>query len=233
MAKQSGQVQGSQTNAEAEPDRDDIDEEMMSDVDLENDRTEPSHAQLERARTEAEKALKELERQGAGDSTLSRYFREMANHRVLTPAEEIEAAQLVERLEIEYWLALFSYPSAFETVATVIEKHVEQVPPDVALMRKLAKGAKAKKLGKNQQQKWDEVSKALGTKMRELDSDRIFVQQSDKAVHRLAGAYADERDLVGDEVRITSAFKTYLEGIERARRAQQRSKNRLDRKSVV
>ncbi len=227
MASKGAQVQGSQNNAETEPNLDDADDEMLAEGDLENDRVEPSLAQLERARTEAEKALRELERQGAGDSTLSRYFREMANHRVLTPQEEIEAAQLVERLEIGYWLALFDYPSAFETVGAVIEKHVETVPPEVAAMRKLARAAKAKKLPKPQQVKWDELSRELGKKMRELDSDRIFVQQSDKAVHRLAGEHAEERDLVGDEVRITGAFKQYLEGIEKARRAQQRAKNRF------
>ncbi|MBW2213609.1 MAG: hypothetical protein JRF48_04090, partial [Deltaproteobacteria bacterium] len=34
---------------------------------------EPSKEQLEKARVESEKALKEFERQGAGDSTLTRY----------------------------------------------------------------------------------------------------------------------------------------------------------------
>ncbi|NNE18790.1 MAG: hypothetical protein HKN10_09955, partial [Myxococcales bacterium] len=48
---------------------------------------EPSKEQLEKARVESEKALKEFERQGAGDSTLTRYFREMIGHRVLTPQE--------------------------------------------------------------------------------------------------------------------------------------------------
>src|SRR5688572_24361459 len=75
---------------------------------------EPDLKQLAEAEVEAEKALKEMERQGGGDSTLSKYFREMAGHRVLTPQEEIEAAQEVERLEIAYWEALFSYAPAFE-----------------------------------------------------------------------------------------------------------------------
>jgi hypothetical protein len=57
---------------------------------------EPDFKQLAEAEAEAEKALKEMERQGGGDSTLSKYFREMANHRVLTPQEEIAAAQEVE-----------------------------------------------------------------------------------------------------------------------------------------
>ncbi|MCZ7678547.1 MAG: hypothetical protein M5U28_07140 [Sandaracinaceae bacterium] len=49
---------------------------------------EPDIKQLAEAEAEAEKALKEMERQGGGDSTLSKYFREMAGHRVLTPQEE-------------------------------------------------------------------------------------------------------------------------------------------------
>ncbi len=188
---------------------------------------EPSPEQLERARTEAEKALKELERQGAGDSTLSRYFREMAGHRVLTPQEEIDAARKVERLEIAYWEALFSYLPCFETVAAIIENHLEAPIAELVALRKMARGAKRTKLGVRQQEKWEELSLALATKLRELDSDRIFVQQSDKAVHRLAGEYAEERDIVGDEVRITPAFKKYLDDVARARRSQQNAKNRF------
>jgi RNA polymerase primary sigma factor len=195
-----------------------------------NDPPEPSKEQLEKARTEAEKALKELERQGAGDSTLSRYFREMANHRVLTPQEEIEAAKEVERLEIAYWETLFTYAPCFETVAQVVEFHLSQMevmPDELVALRKSAKASKNRKLGKRQQEKWDELATALATKLRELDSDRIFVQESDKAVHRLAGAYAAERDMVGDEVRITAQFKGYLSDVARARRAQQNAKNRF------
>ncbi|MGB0679498.1 MAG: hypothetical protein ACPGUV_07555, partial [Polyangiales bacterium] len=39
---------------------------------------EPTQEQIAEAGAEAEKALKELERQGGNDSTLSRYFRQMA-----------------------------------------------------------------------------------------------------------------------------------------------------------
>lgn len=176
---------------------------------------------------DAEKALKELERQGAGDSTLSRYFREMASHRVLTPQEEIDAARKVEELEIGYWKALFSYPSCFETVASVVEERVEEVPAGIANMRKLAKSAKRGKLGKRQQVKWDALADEVSTELRAVDSDRLFVQEADKAVHRLAGEFAEERDMLGDEIRITAAFKDYLKRVGRAQRAQQRAKNRF------
>jgi RNA polymerase primary sigma factor len=180
-----------------------------------------------RKKKDAEKALKELERQGAGDSTLSRYFREMASHRVLTPQEEIDAARKVEELEIGYWKALFSYPACFETVATVVEERVEEAPAGLAGMRKLAKSAKRGKLGKRQQVKWDNLADEVSTELRGVDSDRLYVQEADKAVHRLAGEYAEERDMLGDEIRITASFKDYLKRVSRAQRAQQRAKNRF------
>ncbi len=189
---------------------------------------EPSKEQLEKARVESEKALKEFERQGAGDSTLTRYFREMIGHRVLTPQEEIEAAKEVERLEIGYWEALLSHPTCFETVAAVIEQRVEDQPlPELAALRRLCKNAKSDKLGKRQEARWNDLCLQLSTKMRELDSDRLFVQESDRAVHRLAGDFADERDIVGDHVRMTPTFKRYLQHVRSAQKAQQRAKNRF------
>jgi RNA polymerase primary sigma factor len=176
----------------------------------------------------AEKALRELERQGAGDSTLSRYFREMACHRVLTPHEEIEAARNVEQLEIAYWEALFSNMQAFETVAAIVEaQNLEEPVAELAIMRKMVRAAKRAKISKKQQDKWDSLSLAASTRLRAVDSDRLFVQEADKAVHRLAGEFAEERDIVGDEVRITVSFRRYLLGVRKAQKDQQRAKNRF------
>jgi len=188
---------------------------------------EPTLAEMEQAEKEAKRALKAMERQGGGDSTLSRYFREMACHRVLTPQEEVLAAKDVERLEIGFWVAILSYPSAYETVANILDRHLEKPLPEVALMRKLAKNAKLGKFSPATQKKWDRAGKDLATKLRVLDSDRIFVQLSDRAVHRLVGTYAVESDMEGDEVRITGAFKKYLQGVEEAQVGQQLAKNRF------
>ncbi len=188
---------------------------------------EPTQEQVAEAGAEAEKALKDLERQGGGDSTLSRYFREMANHRVLTPQEEIDAAKEVESLEIGYWQALLTYPIVFETVAAVIDKYVEETLPEIAVLRKMAKSAKRTRFSKKVQESWDQSALELSRKLRQLDGDRIFVQQSDRAVHRLAGHYAEERDVLGEEVRVNSTFKTYLKQVRVARDAQQRSKNKF------
>ena len=217
------------TAAQAAPKKEEApekDEELDAEPELVD---EPNPEQLAEAQAEAEKALKEMERQGGGDSTLSRYFREMAGHRVLTPQEEIEAAKEVERLEIGYWTALFSYPAAIEVVATIVEKHVPEQLAELATLRKFARTAKRAtvKLSKKEQEKWDEASLALSSKLRILDSDRIFVNDADRAVHRAAGEFATDRDLVVDGVQLTPAFKKYLLEVEDARVAQQQSKNRF------
>jgi RNA polymerase primary sigma factor len=194
---------------------------------------EPTGAQLAEAQREMERALKDMKNKSSGDSTLSRYFREMANHPVLTPQQEVEAAKEVERLEIGYWKALFSYAPACETIAVVLETQLAalnvEVPADVAQLRRLAKTAgKNGKLLKKNQELWDKSVAELSAKLRILDSDRLFVEQADRAVHRLAGEFADELDVVSqDEVEITSQLRTFLGAVERARIAQQDGKNRF------
>jgi RNA polymerase primary sigma factor len=194
---------------------------------------EPTGAQLAEAQREMERALKDMKGKSSGDSTLSRYFREMANHAVLTPQQEVEAAKQVERLEIGYWDALFCYAPACETIAIVLDKVLGElsieVPQELAQLRKLAKTAgKNGKLLKKSQEKWNELIGELNPKLRVLDTDRAFVEQADRAVHRLAGEFADELDVISDdEVEITKQLKSYLTQVEQARVAQKEGKNRF------
>jgi len=183
--------------------------------------------------SDTETVLKALRTEAGGDSTLSKYFREMAQHRVLTPQQEVAAAQEVERLEIAYWEALFSYSPAYETVASVLERHLEAptVPAEIEALRKLAQSTKrptsAASTKKGESPKWTSTAAALSKQLRALDADRLFVAESDRAVHRLAGMYQSERDIEGDDIRITSSFKKYLARVDGARREQHDSKNRF------
>ena len=99
-------------------------------------REEPSPEDLEEVEKETAKAIGDLERNNR--SMLGRYFREMANHRVLSPDEELEAARRIHQLEVAYWRVLFSHLPAFETVARVLDLHLEELPADVTTLRKLA-----------------------------------------------------------------------------------------------
>jgi RNA polymerase primary sigma factor len=193
-------------------------------ADDEEPREEPSPEDLEEVEKEAQKAITDLER--TDRSMLGRYFREMANHRVLAPAEELEAARRIHQLEVGFWRALFSHVPAFETVARVVELHVEEVPPEIASLRKLAKTFK-KALLKKEQARWDELVEPLALKMRELDADRLFVADAQKSVERLAGTNTSERDMVVGQFQVTVAFRKYLEDVRLAQRAQQEAKNRF------
>jgi RNA polymerase primary sigma factor len=177
--------------------------------------------------SETETVLKALRTEAGGDSTLSKYFREMAQHRVLTPQEEVAAAQEVERLEIGYWEALFSYSPAYETVAAVLQRHLETatVPEEIEALRKLTSKSSVSK--KSESPKWTSTAAVLSKLLRALDADRVFVMESDRAVHRLAGMYQSERDIEGDDIRITATFKKYLSRVEVARREQHDAKNRF------
>jgi RNA polymerase primary sigma factor len=194
---------------------------------------EPTGAQLAEAQREMERALKDMKNKTSGDSTLSRYFREMASHPVLQPQEEVRAAQDVERLEIGYWKALFSYAPACDTIAMVLEKCIKEIPVDVpeelANLCKLARTAnKQGKLLKKNQEKWDAEVASFAAKLRLLDTDRLFVEAADRAVHRLAGELSDELDIISlDEVEVTKQLKLFLVDVDRARVATQEGKNRF------
>jgi len=191
--------------------------------------TDAALSELENERSEAEASR--LESKAAGDTMLSRYFRDMATHRVLRPDEEVEAAKRVEALERAYWVALFSYAPAFETVAAVTEawlaQHEQQVPAELAELRKLVPAALTQRFAKKSQERWDELSFALACRLRELDGDRLYVEGGYEAVQRLSGRHMIERDLIGAEVQMTPAFKRYLRNVESSRAAQKQAKNRF------
>jgi RNA polymerase primary sigma factor len=191
--------------------------------------TDAALSALEDERVDAESTR--FESKAAGDTMLSRYFRDMATHRVLRPDEEVEAAKTVEALERAYWVALFSYPPAFETVSTVTEawlaQHEQPAPEELAELRKLVPAALTQRFGKKSQERWDDMSFVLACKLRELDGDRLYVESARDAVQRLSGRHMIERDLIGGEVQMTPAFKRYLRGVEKARRAQKDAKNRF------
>ena len=111
---------------------------------------EPSPEDLEEVEKETTKAINDLERNDR--SMLGRYFREMANHRCSRPTRSSRRRAVFTELEVGFWRALFSHVPAFETVARVIELHVEEVPADVHALRKLAKGVKKTLTKKDQHQ---------------------------------------------------------------------------------
>ena len=69
--------------------------------------------------------------EASGDSTLSRYFREMATHQVMGPDEELQAAQRVEETEVDHWTALLAH---FPLSEAVLARLAPPPPPPLPLL---------------------------------------------------------------------------------------------------
>ncbi len=130
----------------------------------------------------------------SGDSTLSRYFREMATHQVMGPDEELVAAQRVEDAEVEHWVSLLSHLPLAEHVFVRLEADVSTIneperPPLVELveLRKLLKVWKKQrsKLNAAQTRQWTDLCRTLASSIRLPDSDRIWMANANHVVRSI------------------------------------------------
>jgi RNA polymerase primary sigma factor len=177
-----------------------------------------------------------VEVDSASDSTLSRYFRDMATHQVMGPDEELQAAQAVEQAEIEFWSALLGYVPVAELILDQLERDVAAMnPPEerpdivqVGELRRLSKlyRKQRSKFHADQQREWSDLSEGLARAVRLPDSDRIW----------MGGALRIARDVVREPteedpdravVPETPAYKRYIDRVKAADWGQRQAKNRF------
>jgi len=171
----------------------------------------------------------------SGDSTLSRYFREMATHQVMGPDEELQAAQRVEEAEIEHWAALLAHLPIAETVLAQLEQDVTTLaeperPPLAELpeLRRLLKVFKKQrsKLNAAQLRQWTDLSRSVAGSIRLPDSDRIWMANANHIVRAVA-----DFELEGPEglagVASTPAYRRFMEHVKGTDVVQREAKNRF------
>jgi len=179
----------------------------------------------------------------SGDSMLSRYFREMAMHTVMTHQQEVAAAVAVEKAEANQWVAIFSYLPAFEHMLAALEKDfeehaaLEELSEAKRLVKQVValKAAPAKKKDPKADKlvaKWNSHLFELGKKLRVADSDRLWIAHVEDEARRLSQSHLD--DEVEDEHagghashEPTRDYKKYLERVESARSGSLRAKNKF------
>ena len=135
-------------------------------------------------------ALESLERRDldAPDSTqqsvLTRYFREMATHNVMSPDEELDCAQALEQAEIEHWIALLSYVPVAEPILERLGQDIteasEAYRPDAPQLDELrtlvsAYRKQRSRLTAAQLRQWNELSIELARGIRLLDPERQWM----------------------------------------------------------
>lgn len=171
--------------------------------------------------------------EGAGDSMLSRYFREMSSHQVMGPDEEFQAAQAVEQTEVAFWCALLSYVPASELLLEQLEADLaasseEDRPraPQIAELRKLSRAYRRQrsKLLATQQKRWTTCCEELARELRLPDSDRIWMANAFALVRTLA---AGEIPATCDATLDRSALAKLAARVHVADHRQREAKNRF------
>ena len=168
-----------------------------------------------------------------GDSTLSRYFRDMATHQVMGQEEELNAAQAVESAEIHLWVELIAYVPVAEYILDALDRDIQtltdDIRPDTAALEALRQLCavyrdQRSKLHANQLKQWKQSSEDLARAVRLPDSDRIWMGRAVDLAKSIGDApEAAERPSVA----ATSAYRRYVERVRLADHEQRQAKNRF------
>ena len=172
----------------------------------------------------------------SGDSTLSKYFREMSGHQVMGPNEELDVAQAVERAEIDHWVALLSYIPAAEFVLESLEKELTKLTGDDALdlsdleeLKELVRTYRSQrsKLLADQSRKWQTHATALAEKIRLPDTDRVWMGNAYTLVRELVRPPRPDDEADRLVLPDTPSYKKYMERVRATDGRQRRAKNRF------
>jgi RNA polymerase primary sigma factor len=170
----------------------------------------------------------------AGDSMLSRYFRDMATHQVMGPDEELECAQRVEQAEVEHWCALLSYMPAADSILDRLQQDIacaaeadRPETPQVEEMRALLKAYRKQrsKLLAEQQRRWQELCEELARDVRLPDSDRIWMADAYKMAKDAVRPPSSDQDR--QPLPDTPAYRRFMARVKRTDSKQRAAKNRF------
>jgi RNA polymerase primary sigma factor len=172
--------------------------------------------------------------ESAGDSMLTRYFRDMATHQVMGPDEELLAAKEVERAEVAHWVALLSYIPVARRIVQRLRGHIESTPeeerpnmlPLEAAEQCLAnlKLAKDSSLAPKPAAEWHELTFAMATCLRLADSDRLWMADAFE-IARIAEESEDDAELMAAAK--GPNYPPYLLHVKHTDAVQRETKNRF------
>jgi RNA polymerase primary sigma factor len=147
------------------------------------------------------------------DDHLAAYFRQLAEHELLTPEDERELSQGIEDTEILTWERVLSRPDAIRPLLALIEPNLEQPVKFPKLQKILDDMLKSKRARKDDKlvKKLVLAAKEAAAQLRALDLDRVHIDAVVRELYRAreaaiagletwwtdgaakdAGAYVDE-----------------------------------------
>ena len=153
------------------------------------------------------------------DDHLAAYFRQLAEHELLTPEDERELSQGIEDTEILTWERVLSRADTVRAVLALVEPNLEQPVKFPKLLKAADDLLKTKRASKDAklQKKLTAAAKETAVAMRLLDLDRVHIDAITRELYRArAAALAGE-----DTWWVEGASKEaglYADGVRQAHR---------------
>ena len=120
------------------------------------------------------------------DDHLAAYFRQLAEHELLTPEDERELSQGIEDTEILTWERVLSRPDAVRPLLALIEPNLEQPVKFPKLQKVLDDMLKSKRARKDDKlvKKLTVAAKEVAAQLRALDLDRVHIDAVVRELYR-------------------------------------------------
>ncbi len=123
------------------------------------------------------RAAPKVSRAGDSDDHLAAYFRQLAEHDLLTPEDERELSQGIEDTEMLTWERVLARPEVVSAVLALVEPNLEQPLKLVKLAKAVEDMMKTKKLRKDAalKKKLVGAAKEAAVVLRGVDLDRVHI----------------------------------------------------------
>jgi hypothetical protein len=153
------------------------------------------------------------------DDHLAAYFRQLAEHELLSPEDERELSQGIEDTEIMTWERVLSRPEIVNHILSLVEPNLEQpvkFPKLANILEQMAETKKARKEPKLVK-KLVAIAKETAVQLRTLDLDRVHIDAVVRELYRAREAAMANEECWWDEAASKDAG-VFLDSIRQAHR---------------
>ena len=171
---------------------------------------------------------------GTEGSLLTRYFREMAPLQVMTPDEELECAQSLERCEIQLWTGLFAFAPIAESIIHGVMRSLNDTPDiDKTSLTQAEELLRLIEDYRNQRsrwrpaqlRRWQELSVDFGRCIRPLDPERSLMANALQMAEQ--GHVMPRGDVEAAIIAKTVAYSNYIANVRQKDLCRLEAKNRF------
>jgi RNA polymerase primary sigma factor len=154
------------------------------------------------------------------DDHLAAYFRQLAEHELLTPEDERELSQGIEDTEILTWERVLSRPEAVRPLLALIEPNLDQPIKFPKLQKVLDDMLKTKRARKDDKlvKKLVVAAREVAVQLRALDLDRVHIDAVVRELHRAREAAIAEQETWWVDGGAGKDAGTYVDDVRQAHR---------------